>query len=551
MSLHLRRVPPVPEETARIARAAFPQGNIYIRLRDELGPIYEDEAFTNLFAIRGRPAEAPWWLALVTVMQFAENLSDRQAADAVRSRIDWKYALSLELTDPGFDHTVLCEFRGRLLEDGAERSLLDLLLERFKGLGILKAKGQQRTDSTAVLSAVRGLNRLALVRETMKHTLESLAVVVPDWLRVQANPQWVERYQRHFPDDLPKGKEGQQILAETIGKDGDDLLQCLYSSDAPEWLKEITAVEVLRQVWVQNYCQVGKEVHWRTEKEGLPPSSQFINSPYDPDARYARKYTSSWTGYKVHITESCDDGLPHLITNVETTTATTADGEVTPKVHQVLQQRDLLPDVHLVDTGFLDAQLLVESKGRYGVDLVGPTRGDQRWQARASEGFGLANFTLDFQRRKAICPEGHQSVEWGSRVDNRGNDSIYIRFSPSDCGPCPSRAKCTRSKAKYPRRSLAVRPQDQYEALKMRREQERTVEYLRMYAKRAGIEGTISQGVRRSGLRRSRYVGLAKTHLGHIFTAAAINLLRVGEWLAGATRATTRQSRFAAVMQGL
>ena len=142
-------------------------------------------------------------------------------------------------------------------------------------------------------------------------------------------------------------------------------------------------------------------------------------------------------------------------------------------------------------------------------------------------------------------------MEWGSRIDNRGNDSIYIRFSPSDCGPCPSRAKCTRSKAKYPRRSLAVRPQDQYEALKMRREQERTVEYLRMYAKRAGIEGTISQGVRRSGLRRSRYVGLAKTHLGHIFTAAAINLLRVGEWLAGATRATTRQSRFAAVMQGL
>jgi transposase len=146
MSLHLRRVPPVPEETARIARAAFPQGNIYIRLHDELGPIYEDEAFANLFAIRGRPAEAPWRLALVTVMQFAENLSDRQAADAVRSRINWKYALSLELTDPGFDHTVLCEFRGRLLEDGAERSLLNLLLERFKGLGILKAKGQRWSE---------------------------------------------------------------------------------------------------------------------------------------------------------------------------------------------------------------------------------------------------------------------------------------------------------------------------------------------------------------------------------------------------------------------
>jgi transposase len=328
------------------------------------------------------------------------------------------------------------------------------------------------------------------------------------------------------------------------------LLQGIYANDAPEWLCQIPALEMLRQVWVQNYFQVEEELRWRTEKEGLPPSSRFINSPYDPEARYARKYTYSWTGYKVHITETCNDDLPHLITNVETTAATTADGEVTPKVHQALQQRDLLPDVHLVDTGFLDAELLVKSKERYGVELVGPTRRDQRWQARASEGFGLANFTVDFQRRKAICPEGRESVEWMLRVDNRGNDSIYIRFSPSDCGPCPSRAQCTRSKAKYPRRSIAVRPQVQYEALKWRREQERTAEYLAMYSKRAGIEGTISQGVHR-GLRRSRYVGLAKTHLGHVFTAAAINLLRVGDWLAGATRATTRQSKFAAVMQGL
>jgi transposase len=142
-------------------------------------------------------------------MQFAEHLSDRQAADAVRSRINWKYALSLELTDPGFDHTLLCEFRGRLLERGTERSLLDWLLERFKTLGLLKANGRQRADSTSVLAAVRGLNRLVLVRETMKYALESLAVVAPNWLQAHASPEWVERYQRHFPDNLPKGMEAQ------------------------------------------------------------------------------------------------------------------------------------------------------------------------------------------------------------------------------------------------------------------------------------------------------------------------------------------------------
>ena len=153
MSLDPKPITPVPDETARVARAAFPKGNRYIRMRDELGTVYEDSAFVDLFSRRGQPAEPPWKLAMVTVMQFAEDISDRQAAEAVRSRIDWKYVLSLELTDPGFDHTVLSEFRLRLLEGGAERFLLDLLLERFKELGLLKARGRQRTDSTSVLVA--------------------------------------------------------------------------------------------------------------------------------------------------------------------------------------------------------------------------------------------------------------------------------------------------------------------------------------------------------------------------------------------------------------
>src|ERR671922_1004348 len=194
MSLHAQEVPPVPEETIRVAHAAFPHGNVYMRMRDELGTIYHDHLFAHLFPARGQPAEAPWRLALTTVMQFAEGLSDRQAADAVRSQIDWKYALSLELTDPGFDHTVLSEFRTRLVAGQAELLLLDSFLARVRERGLLKTRGRQRPDSTHVLAAIRVLNRLELVGETLRHALNRLAVIAPDWLRTQVPPAWFDRY---------------------------------------------------------------------------------------------------------------------------------------------------------------------------------------------------------------------------------------------------------------------------------------------------------------------------------------------------------------------
>ena len=549
MSLRPGPVPPVPAETARVARAAFPQGTPYLRMRDEVGAIYEDEAFAHLFPARGQPAAAPWRLALVTIFQFAEDLSDRQAADAVRGRIDWKYALSLELTDAGFDHTVLSEFRGRLVEGGAERLLLDVLLRRFRELGLLRARGRQRTDSTHVLAAVRALNRLELVREAMRHALDVLADVAPGWLAAHARVEWVKRYRRRSDEErLPKGKEAQRELADQIGRDGMELLEAAHTADAASWLREVSAVEMLRLIWVQNYRQTEGGVRFRTAEDGLPPAAQFVSSPHDADAHLGKKGSTCWVGYKVALTETCEDDLPNLLTHVATTPAPTADGEVTPQVHTDLQEKGLLPAVHLVDTGFLDAELLVESRRQYGVDLLGPMRKDQRWQARAGEGFGIEHFVVDFERRTAVCPEGHESAEWVPRVDNRGNDSVYIRFSSSDCGPCPSRAKCTRSRAKHPRRSIAVRPAPQYEALRQRRAFEASEEYAQEYARRAGVEGTISQGTRRCGLRRSRYVGLAKTHLGHALTATALDFVRVADWLAGVARAHTRPSRFAILM---
>jgi transposase len=548
VSLQPAPVPPVPAETARVARAAFPKGTVVMRMRDEAGAIYDDEAFARLFPARGQPAEAPWRLALVTVFQFAEDLSDRQAADAVRGRIDWKYALSLELTDPGFDASVLCEFRARLVEGGEEELLLRLLLARFRARGLLKARGRQRTDSTHVLAAVRALNRLELVAETMRHALEVLAAVAPAWLRAHATPGGVARYARRAEEGrLPTKKGERQEPAATIGADGAALLAAAYGSEAPAWPREVPAGETLRRVWVQNYRQDGEGTHWRAADD-IPPSSRFISSPYDLAAHLGKKGSTCRVGYKVAFTETCEDDAPNLITHVETVAAPTADGEATPQVHADLRAQGRLPAVHLVDTGFLDAELIVTSRRDHGVNLLGPTRPDLKRQAKEGTGFDAQRFAIDWERERATCPAGKTSIDWTPAVDKRANRVITVKSSSTDCRACASRDRCVRSTKKYARRAITIRPKEQYEALKERRQYELTPEYAAEYARRAGIEGTTSQGVRRCGLRRSRYLGLAKTHLGHVLTAAAVNFLRVADWLADVPRARTRRSTFATLM---
>jgi transposase len=221
MSLKSLPIPPVSEEIARVAHAVFPHGNVFMQLRDTLGTIYPDEAFADLFPTHGQPAEAPWRLALVTVFQFMENLTDRQAADAVRDRLAWKYALSLELTDTGFDHTVLSEFRSRLVEGNAEQRLLDLLLERCREGGWLKAHGRQRTDSTHVLAKIRALNRTLCVAQTMVYVLNVLSEVAPDWVLAHVPVEWVERYgERLEHERLPKEEEERKQYANQVGADG-------------------------------------------------------------------------------------------------------------------------------------------------------------------------------------------------------------------------------------------------------------------------------------------------------------------------------------------
>lgn len=218
MSLQPTQNYEVPDATVKIAYSAFPDGNIYIRLRDELGTIFKDEVFGDLYPQRGQPAEAPWRLALVTLMQFTENLTDRQAADAVRGRIDWKYVLGLDLTDPGFHYSVLSEFRSRLIQERAEYLLFETMLKLFKDRGFLKAGRRQRTDSTYILSAVRHLNRLEVVGQTLYHVLDLLAQIAPDWLKAQVEAEWYERYSQRFSNyRFPKNLSENCHVSQNIG----------------------------------------------------------------------------------------------------------------------------------------------------------------------------------------------------------------------------------------------------------------------------------------------------------------------------------------------
>jgi len=547
MSLQPQEIPPVPEATAATARAAFPRGNRYMAMRDELGSIYADQDFAALFPSRGQPAAAPWRLALILVFQFAESRSDEQAMESVRGRIDWKYALSLELDDPGFDSSILSAFRDRLIAGSLEDHLLDTMLAHFKAAGLLKARGRQRTDSTHVLAAVRALNRLETIGETMRHAVNVLAVAAPEWLTPLLHPDWRNRYGPRFDEyRLPKAKDERQALAEQIGADGRDLLHQIYAADAPPWLRDVPAVQTMRQVWIQqdHAGEPDRAMRWRAS-EDLPPGRQMINTPYDPDARYGHKRTAEWTGYKVHLTEACDEDAPHVITHVLTSMAPGPDYAAVAPIHQALANKDLLPAEHLVDAGYPDADSLVASQAQ-AIDLVGPVPTNQHWQQRAQEGFDIASFHLDWEAKVATCPQGQTSRKWSATHDTRGNPIINIRFDRDACATCACRSQCTRS-ASGPR-ELTVRPQAQHQALQFARKRQHTPACKAAYAARAGIEGTLSEGGRVSDLRRSRYRGQAKTHLHHILSAAAINLRRFGAWVNDTPRSRTRTPAFVKLM---
>ncbi len=510
---------PEPDPQIAAAIAAKYRGRrprpLAVLIRDRLGQWLGDVDFAAAFGTRGRPGWSPSRLALVTVLQRAEKLTDRQAAESVRTRIDWQYLLGLPVDDPGFDHTVLAEFRARVAGAGLEQVALDALLARLAGAGLVKAGGKQRTDSTHVTAAVAALNRLELAGESVRAALEALTAAHPAWVAQRiCVPDFARRYGTPMTSWRPPASQARRDeLAIAYARDGYALLEAVYDSAAPAWLRELPAVDVLRRVLVQSYTRTitgGKEVIKRREKEpegdGLPPGHARIASPYDTDARWGVKRDTFWLGYKLHITETCDDAPPCSCRP---------------------------PGAR---------QLAVDGAGPGG-HHAGVA--DTSAQARAGHGYARADFTIDYDHKTVTCPQGKTAAAW-TPCTQHGKDAIVATFSASDCGSCPARNQCTTGK----RRQLTLLPRDLAEAQAAARSAETTIPFQADYARRAGVEGTMHQAASH-GARRARYRGLPKTRLDHVYMACALNLLRLEAFWTGTPLDRQRTSHLARLELGL
>ncbi|MBX9930675.1 MAG: transposase [Methylobacterium sp.] len=375
----------------------------------------------------------------------------------MRARIDWKYLLGLDLADPGFDHSLLCEFRDRLRCEGVEERLLDRLLELARARGMLRPRGRQRTDSTHVLAAIRVLNRLELVGETLRAALKAIAVVAPDWMRRAIPRVWVQRYWRRIEDaHLPEAATKHESYAVQVGTDGFTLLDRVDDPGAPEAIRTLPIMATLRRVWARHFERSvesqggpGGIVGFRTLR-GRGSGEDRVESPYDDQARFRAKSGMHGTGYMVHFTESCETDELHLVLHADTKPADVHEARRTQVIHSALVAKDLTPSEHLVDAASVSAPHLTHARDQHGIDLVGPGRRNTSWQGGTADAFTLADFVIDWSARLARCPKGRTSRYWALYKDAAGHPYVRVRFDPADCMTCLSRPQGKRMRRVTP-----------------------------------------------------------------------------------------------------
>ncbi len=370
---------------------------------------------SRLRAVRGRRRGCSRWCA--------------SCSRWVRTRLDWKYALSLGLTDSGFDFSVLSEFRDRLVADDRASQLLESILVAARQAGLLRSGGRARTDSTHVLANIRKINRLELVGETVRAALEQVAEVAAGWLGPRVQPHWSESYTRRIEASrLPAGEQARLQWAAQTARDGGYPLDAIDADRDATWLGNLPQVGALRRVWARQCVREG-DGQWHYRKECLLAGTERIDTPHDVQARWSSKRSTSWSGYKVHLTGT-DDDTPHLVTQVETTMATTTDLAALITIQTDLDTRDLTPGEHYLDAGYVTIEVIAEANPR-GTTIVGPVSLDSSWQAKAGLGFDRAAFHIDWDNRTAICPRGNHNTEWTDQRHAHGPGAA-IRFAVTD-----------------------------------------------------------------------------------------------------------------------
>lgn len=516
MSIQWQLPRSVPEDTSRIGQGILAETNLYRIIGDRFDELFPgEEKFAPLYSCDGRGAISPLLAALVTVFQMLEKVADRTAAEWVASRIDWKYALHLPLEYSGFHFTDLYAFRKRLLEHEQDRLVFDEVLVKLKDLGVLKARGKMRTDSTHLLAVVEQLSQYELVSESIRVTLKAVNEVAPDWVAEQLPASFRETYARRASTfGLSEVQVQQQLLQ--AGTDGFWFLQHI-EHHGPAAVRRLEEVNILRQVLDQQFP--GGPTQPPAAKR--PSGQAVIESPHEPEARFGTKRGKHWTGYKAQLTETCDEALPHIVVDLEPTGALDNDSPQLPAIQQRLADHDLLPAEQYVDQGYMSADHLAESEDR-GITLLGPPPLD----TSPDTGFRQENFQIDMAAHQVICPAGQTNQLWSQAAPTaKKPNRIQVRFDPAICQTCRFFGQCTTSARG---RTLELLPER--DRLNAYRQLAQTEDFQVKLHLRAGVESTFSELVRKYRFRLARYRGLARLRLQLYFTAIAVNLARLVRW---------------------
>jgi transposase len=529
MTLRDRGPQEMPEDIGAIGEQVLGAADPYRVIGEQLADIVRDEQFAALYEPTGRRSVWPSVLALVTLFQFLEDLPDREAARAVVVRLDWKYALHLPVGYRGFDFSCLSYFRRRLVGHEQSRLVFETVLDRVRALGFLRTRSKQRTDSLGVVGAVRELSQLELVSEALRLALRALVTAAPAWVESAIPAAYRTQYLERRSDYRLTAAERQAELVR-VGQDGAWLLDRLAADDGAV-LRGLPEVATLATIWAQRYARDAGSVRWR---DRTVDATELIVTPHDPGVRIGQKRGHAWWGDKVHVTETIaeppDPDAPtasdpadrvRFITDVTTSPAPSGDGQALGEIRDRLTERDLLPGEQMVDSGYVSGKHLAESEAA-GVDLIGPPLADT-----STNGFKLADFAIDRDACRAVCPAGQVATKWAARTERDGSRAVRIQFPAAVCAACPLRPRCTTGAGG---RSLSL--SEHHERLVARRAEARTPAFRATLATRAGIEATLSELVRAHGLRRHRYRGDAKRHAEHLLKAAACNLKRLARALA-------------------
>lgn len=486
--------------------AGIPPNHWCYRFFASLYCSFDNAQFAHLYQDGGRAPISPTLLACITILQYAFKVSDRMAVENTVMRRDWRIALGRDDSWAGFDASVLCNFRKRLVEHGCEEMIFGHVLEQMRSLGLLANRRKVRVDATALVANVATLSRADLISETLRVAVCELWDACPE-LRGHAE---LARLYDKYGEEVWLGREGSgEGRLTRLGCEGFVLLEFFELVERPR-ARTLECRDLLARVLEENFERSDGDDDPRP-LEGDELGKDRIVTPHEPDVRVGTKKHKSWVGNKVHLVETADTGVPNFVVDVLVTEPTVPDVNVTLKI--IDRAREVLPEaeVLLADSGYASAENS-EKASEHGMDLVSPPLAN----TSTKDIFSAERFIIDFATRTATCPARHTTDRWYP-----GERGIRIRFRKSVCAACPLRSECTTAKDG---RSLHISLY--YEQLMRDRARAETNDFRKLYRQRAAVEGTISQAVHQCGLRVSRYRGRLKRIFHAWMAGTALNMRR-------------------------